>query len=218
MDDPGVKRLSAAVIAQAVKDLMGSGWLRQDALHALRTGGLDMFADLVGIDVDMLRSRLERAHEVHMKRLYQQVEAELRLYPERRRQIDEIIRRYAEEIPIPYSDERIHTAGTIIADPTYHKITKLHRDKQYSRLVRIVRAVERLYRMLDSQQRRFVECYYWDGLSMEDTAREMGVSESTAIRRRREVLEMALAEFEAVGIATFDRGEEIEIVVGEKGA
>src|SRR5690606_21332847 len=101
---------------------------------------------------------------------------------------------------------------------TWQKITKLHRDKQYRRLVRSVRAVERVYRMLDGQQRRFVECYYWDGLSLEDTAREMGVPESTASRRRREICELALAEFEAVGIATVGRGEEIEVMVSEKGA
>src|SRR5690606_11276434 len=140
------------------------------------------------------------------------------LYPERKRALEEIIRRHAERVPIPYSDVRVHTAGKVLSDPTYWTILEIRKDKQYRRLVRIVEAVERVYRALDPQQRRVMECYYWGGLSMEETAREMGVSESTASRRRREICELALAEFEAAGIATFDRGEEIEVVVRVKGA
>lgn len=212
MDESGVKKLSLAVLTQAMRDLTGSGYVRRDALYALRRGGLDLFAELCGIDADKLRATLERAHEVHVKRLYRQCEVELRRYPERKEAIEKLIRDYAEKLPVPYSDERVHTAGKIITDPTYRKVIELHEDKRYRRLARIVQAVERLYRMLDPQQRRLVECYYWDDMDLEETARELGVSVDTVNRRRREICELALEAFESAGVVTFVQADIAELL------
>jgi len=136
----------------------------------------------------------------------QQVEAELRLYPRRRRRIEELMARYAWELPpAPWSEDRITVSGTNrVCDLTWRSVERLNRNPEYRRLVRVVAAVERVYWSLDAQCRRVMEVYYWQGLGMDEVADQITASVDTVKRRRQEIVARVLEEFRASGIMTFE--------------
>lgn len=139
------------------------------------------------------------------QRLKRQIEVEIGRYPIYLKAINATIREHAEYMPIQYIDEMPSTAGVRLSDPTWRAIEKLHRDREYRRTVRIVRALRSVLANLDEQSRRVVEVYHWRGLAPKDVLEAIGLeSLSTLERRRNEIAIIALQQFRYWGVGTFE--------------
>lgn len=133
----------------------------------------------------------------------QTIEADLRLYPRIPALMQEIAEKYGFDLPPPsWSREAPRMSGTnVINDLTPRQAANLWRDREYQRLRKLQKAIERLYERLDLRLRRVLELAYWQDRSDEEVAMLVAggpdgpVSVRSVQRWREEILVAAYMEF-----------------------
>lgn len=203
--DEGARRLIASILKQATADYKNNKSCPPDCpfFDTCETKNVDTrFCDArnfihsawcatlcEGVDIDYSKYVLANMEKCKLSRnTFRYVEGELRDYPVSIKRLDKL-----KENMIMRSKEQQEGHGSLPGDPTLADVENILKDKEIQRLEKIIKAIEKIYDMCDSNKKTIVKEKYWNHRYTDaGIADKLGISERT-VRNWKQNIIYALA-------------------------